>query len=1148
MPKGGRKIPRPPSKSFVIVTLLALTLLILPRFSMSQAIEEWSNLGLYGGQILDIAIDASNCDRLFAASYMGDGLFVTENGGSDWQAVETINRIEGEDLFRGHSVFAVKMAPSDSDVIWAAHEYWVEKSVDGGRTWTHIFNHTMQQECRDCGRQGDNWRACGTLAIDPFDSDIVYVGTGGPFATSSRGSIYRTDDGGRTWTKTGIVDAGLGLENEFDYIVVDIDIDPQDRDTIWAVTNSDYGGGGVEPGTLYRGAVDRMTGKITWGLISSLVSFGFTSVAVKPNDPNVVFTGSIYGIIKHYSLDGGKSWYSAFPIEQDSTYVQDLQFDPNDPGILYASWFSRNHYVWAVGRSHGGGEAGTWKIYTTGDKQLRTLAINPANTQNRSKEIIFGGHPYRGMYKGVYESQVDDYAWTPINNGINAVIVYDVAIDPEDSTHILAGCTSGLYEKRDAGDWVERLPHPTFSVRFHPTDSLTYYAGIWGQLAKTEDGGGSWRGSLPLGQREVWDIAVDPTDTDTIYLALAARGGYGNILKSQDGGMSFVDVLSGENQYGQKYDFNSVVVAPDDPKHILAGGGNFFAPPAPGDLWESNDAGANWTRVEDLQNVVVSDLLIDPHNPHIVYAGCGSAGATEIPLYRRTDGGKTWAPSHEGLPKLAKGLVSVWGASGTDVYAVGLGILHYDGTWAAVSIDPLANLYPALYCVWGSSGTDIFAVGFFGTILHYDGVSWSAIQSGSTKNLEGVWGSSGADFFVVGNDGTILHYDGSSWVEMESGTTKHLHTVWGSSPTEVFAVGHNGTILHYDGTSWSAMESGTTEDLYGVWGSSGIDVFATGPKGTILHYDGITWTQMDSGTTEGLARVWGSSSKDVFAVGALGTILHYDGNKWEPMGTGGITEWLNDVWGTSGTDVFVVGGFGSILHYDGGAWSVMKPAQSRWNSVTDLDFHRKNTNIVYAATFNSGVYVSPNQGGNWLNLGTPKYYVLTIAASSLYAATQGGLWQCTGTGIIAGRVTDAFSQAGLHRATVFNDMGAMAVSIGGEYMMSTPSGICCLTAIADGYSTKTLGDVTVYGGDVTWVNFAMGSGVSEPLYTEGGKTTGGGGCFISGAAHGFCIAGQIGKLSVLAALCLVIAYGTVAKNFKPRCKKNQILSSVPMES
>jgi hypothetical protein len=115
------------------------------------------------------------------------------------------------------------------------------------------------------------------------------------------------------------------------------------------------------------------------------------------------------------------------------------------------------------------------------------------------------------------------------------------------------------------------------------------------------------------------------------------------------------------------------------------------------------------------------------------------------------------------------------------------------------------------------------------------------MNSGTTESLNAVWGSSSSDVFVVGYGGTILHYDGETWSPMSSGTTTGLNDLWGSSGSEVFAAGGDwwdagGTILHYDGETWSPMNSGAGHPLGGVWGSSDNDVFAVGAGGTILHY------------------------------------------------------------------------------------------------------------------------------------------------------------------------------------------------------------------------------------------------------------------------------------------------------------------------
>jgi len=148
------------------------------------------------------------------------------------------------------------------------------------------------------------------------------------------------------------------------------------------------------------------------------------------------------------------------------------------------------------------------------------------------------------------------------------------------------------------------------------------------------------------------------------------------------------------------------------------------------------------------------------------------------------------------------------------------------------------------------------------------------MSSGTTYRLNGVWGSSSSDVFAVGDGGTILHYNGDSWSSMASGTTHRLYDVWSSSSSDVFAVGDGGIILHYNGTAWSSMSSGTTYHLHDVWGGSASDVFAVGDYGTILHYNGDSWSSVGSGTTYHLNGVCRSSAFDVFVIGDCGTILH----------------------------------------------------------------------------------------------------------------------------------------------------------------------------------------------------------------------------------------------------------------------------------
>jgi len=239
--------------------------------------------------------------------------------------------------------------------------------------------------------------------------------------------------------------------------------------------------------------------------------------------------------------------------------------------------------------------------------------------------------------------------------------------------------------------------------------------------------------------------------------------------------------------------------------------------------------------------------------------------------------------------------------------------------------NPLAEEGPTLRSLWCSGPHDVFAAGELGTLLHYNGLSWSAMTSGTSQLLLSLWGSGPDDVFAVGTSGTIVHYDGSNWSVMASGTTRTLYGVWGSGPSDVFAVGDE-TILHYNGTGWSYLAASAR--LYGIWGSGPNDVYAVGEDGAMVHYDGSVWVAVGSGTTDDLKGVWGSGPNDIFvaasANGYHGHVLHFNGTDWSEMYTIDPGEFV-DVWGSGPNDVFAVPQWssyhGTLFHYDGTTWS-----------------------------------------------------------------------------------------------------------------------------------------------------------------------------------------------------------------------------------
>jgi len=92
---------------------------------------------------------------------------------------------------------------------------------------------------------------------------------------------------------------------------------------------------------------------------------------------------------------------------------------------------------------------------------------------------------------------------------------------------------------------------------------------------------------------------------------------------------------------------------------------------------------------------------------------------------------------------------------------------------------------------------------------------------------------------TIFNSGTILHYNGTSWSSISLDTTYVPNSVWGTSTSDVWAVGGtrtgNAMIMHYNGISWSKVSIEMNGPLFSVWGSSASDVWAVGYGGMILH-------------------------------------------------------------------------------------------------------------------------------------------------------------------------------------------------------------------------------------------------------------------------------------------------------------------------
>ncbi|MBN1670081.1 MAG: VCBS repeat-containing protein [Kiritimatiellae bacterium] len=276
-----------------------------------------------------------------------------------------------------------------------------------------------------------------------------------------------------------------------------------------------------------------------------------------------------------------------------------------------------------------------------------------------------------------------------------------------------------------------------------------------------------------------------------------------------------------------------------------------------------------------------------------------------------------------------------------------------------------------VYDIWGSGPSDVFAVCYEGTVLHYDGTSWTSLLSVPDCTLDGVWGTSSTDVYVVGRSSSgmpwtqfIMHYDGSEWTYQQwtvERISQVFRDIWGTGPSDVYAVGRES--MYFDGQSWTPLgfpDDGPLSVETAVGGSRREGVFVAGPA----QADGYLWHLAGSPATDPanweplamppivtekkvfLSAIWGGApSGAVYFLGmpdtdyrpAYPVVLRYttrDG--WTVTELAGFDlQWLwpEDIWGTAENNIYIAGVH--VLHFDGTAWRVAvehAQAQAVWGS------------------------------------------------------------------------------------------------------------------------------------------------------------------------------------------------------------------------
>lgn len=255
-----------------------------------------------------------------------------------------------------------------------------------------------------------------------------------------------------------------------------------------------------------------------------------------------------------------------------------------------------------------------------------------------------------------------------------------------------------------------------------------------------------------------------------------------------------------------------------------------------------------------------------------------------------------------GLCAAPDGLLYACGDAGT--------VLQYrDQHWHAL---PVASDTASIHCMW-HDGTFLYAGGSMGQIYRYDGQAWELVfDLYLDVTILRMWGDGPDAIFAVGDEGLILHWNGIKWQRMISGTKSALYSVWGQDDKHVLAIGDFGLVLRWNGENWAEFYAGTENFLFDVWGNALDDIFIVGLSGTLVHFDGQRWNLTPARARDDLMAIDGLPGSTPFVVGSQGSILRFDGHEWQPE-TVDAEASLRAVKVSQNGTVFAVGNNGVIL-------------------------------------------------------------------------------------------------------------------------------------------------------------------------------------------------------------------------------------------
>jgi photosystem II stability/assembly factor-like uncharacterized protein len=609
------------------------------------------------GRVIGFAVDPGNAAKYFVASASG-GVWKTVNNGTTWTPVF--------DREASYSIGAIALDPKNPLTVWVGTgENNSQRSVsygsglylsqDGGKTWKNVGLKNSEH--------------IGRIAIDPKDSNIVYVAAQGPLwgAGGDRG-LFKTTDGGKSWKNILNISENTGI--------TEVVIDPQNPETIYAASYQRRRhmwtliNGGPESAIYKSTDAGATWNKLRAGLPTT--DMGRIGLAISPVDSNVVYATVEAGDRKggiFRSNDRGGSWERRNEFDTGAMYYARIVADPKDVDRIYVM----NVFLMV---SDDGGRT----IRRLGERSKHVdnhdIWIDPANND----------HYLVGCDGGVYESYDRGANWH-FKSNLPIPQFYDITTDNATPFYNVYGGTQDNYSfggpsrTRNASgivnaDWFVTQGGDGFRSQVDPEDPNIIYAELQnGSLVRFDKRTGERMGIQPqVGRNEDplrwnWDspFIISPHLHTRLYFAAD------KLFRSDNRGDTWT-VISGQLSRGLDRDKLPVMgkvwsmdaVAKNQSTAFFGNAsalaeslkkeGLIYVGTDDGLLQITEDGGKSWRKVEKVGDVpelaYVSRIITSNHDANTVYVAFENHQNADFKpyLFKSTDAGRTWTSIKGNLP------------------------------------------------------------------------------------------------------------------------------------------------------------------------------------------------------------------------------------------------------------------------------------------------------------------------------------------------------------------------------------------------------------------------------------------------------------------------------------------------------------------